>query len=101
MKYEELCEKNYLWENISRMVDELQDNKEIQITLETWDDDRYWIISNFIAKNSVPMITWSCFADGFPEKEDIVCSSWQDLKERIFELVTGDDIVNYYTEDIC
>lgn len=97
MTYQELYEAQAVWNDVCEMVDELMGDQEVQIVIETSIDGmEYWLCNHFVkSHNDVPMLTYS---NG--EQHDCEFNDWQELKEKIFELVTSGKVTNYYIESV-
>lgn len=104
MTFQELYELNQTYADIDRLVDVLSHDPEAQLVLQTDiaesnGDEGYWLLNNLnTTANNVPIASW-CFTSE-PRREDIQFRDWQELREKIFELVTDEVVIEYYLESV-
>jgi len=100
MTLTELEYYNALNAQIGDLCDKLMGNADLQLVLETENEQQYWLANHLNTNNGVPVLLW-CYeeerGDGF-DIDDI--HDWYDFRDKVFELVTSGKVTEYYLEHI-
>lgn len=91
---------NALNAEIGDLCDKLMGNADLQLVLETENEQQYWLANHLNTNNGVPILCW-CYEKDKGNEDDICdIENWYDFREKVFELVTSGKVTEYYLEHI-